>query len=126
MGKTWKVFWVTVITMLLFTACSSETTQKIRSVSEESAVIDFSERIAGNYRVALITDNGDITDRSFNQTTYEACKTFCAENCVDFEYSMYNAPLCVFFYFIKRNVKSQYPPAKKSRPYPFPLPRKGI
>ena len=86
MGKIWKVFLVTVITMLLFTACSSETTQKIRSVSEGSAVIDFSERIAGNYKVALITDNGDITDRSFNQTTYEACKTFCAENCVDFEY----------------------------------------
>ena len=25
-------------------------------------------------RVAMITDYGDITDQSFNQTTYEACK----------------------------------------------------
>ena len=25
------------------------------------------------YRVAMITDSGDITDQSFNQTTYEAC-----------------------------------------------------
>ena len=30
-------------------------------------------------RVAMITDSGDITDQSFNQTTYEACKAFCAE-----------------------------------------------
>ena len=29
------------------------------------------------YRVAMITDSGDITDQSFNQTTYEACKAFC-------------------------------------------------
>ena len=29
------------------------------------------------YKVAMITDYGDITDQSFNQTTYEACKAFC-------------------------------------------------
>ena len=29
---------------------------------------------------------GDITDQSFNQTTYEACKAFCEENGVDFTY----------------------------------------
>ena len=28
-------------------------------------------------KVAMITDYGDITDQSFNQTTYEACKAFC-------------------------------------------------
>ena len=38
------------------------------------------------YRVAMITDYGDITDQSFNQTTYEACKAFCEANGVDFEY----------------------------------------
>lgn len=27
----------------------------------------------GEYKVAMITDAGDITDQSFNQTTYEAC-----------------------------------------------------
>ena len=31
----------------------------------------------GAYKVAMITDYGDITDQSFNQTTYEACKAFC-------------------------------------------------
>ena len=38
------------------------------------------------YKVAMITDSGDITDKSFNQTTYEACKAFCADNDVDFQY----------------------------------------
>ena len=42
---------------------------------------------AGNeYKVAMITDYGDITDKSFNQTTYEACKEFCKDNGVAFKY----------------------------------------
>ncbi len=40
----------------------------------------------GDYRVAMITDYGDITDQSFNQTTYEACKAFCEANDIDFTY----------------------------------------
>ena len=39
-----------------------------------------------DYKVAMITDSGDITDQSFNQTTYEACKAFCEANGVDFTY----------------------------------------
>ena len=38
------------------------------------------------YKVAMITDCGDITDQSFNQTTYKACKTFCDTNSVEFKY----------------------------------------
>lgn len=38
------------------------------------------------YRVAMITDSGDITDQSFNQTTYEACLEYCTENKIDFTY----------------------------------------
>ena len=38
------------------------------------------------YAVAMITDYGDITDQSFNQTTYEACKAFCEDNGVQFSY----------------------------------------
>ena len=37
-------------------------------------------------KVAMVTDYGDITDQSFNQTTYEACKAFCEANGVDFTY----------------------------------------
>jgi len=40
----------------------------------------------GEYRVAMITDYGDITDQSFNQTTYEACKAYCEANGIDFTY----------------------------------------
>ena len=38
------------------------------------------------YKIAMITDYGDITDQSFNQTTYEACKEFCDANGITFEY----------------------------------------
>ena len=34
----------------------------------------------------MVTDYGDITDQSFNQTTYEACKEFCDENSIEFTY----------------------------------------
>ena len=36
--------------------------------------------------VAMITDYGDITDQSFNQTTYEACKAFCEGKNLKFQY----------------------------------------
>ena len=38
------------------------------------------------YKVAMITDYGDITDQSFNQTTYEACKAFAEANGIEFTY----------------------------------------
>ena len=38
------------------------------------------------YKIAMITDYGDITDQSFNQTTYEACKAFADENGIAFTY----------------------------------------
>ncbi len=41
---------------------------------------------AGDYSVAMVTDYGDITDQSFNQTTYEACKEFCEAEGVNFSY----------------------------------------
>lgn len=36
--------------------------------------------------IAMITDSGDITDQSFNQTTYEASKAWSEENSVKFNY----------------------------------------
>ena len=39
-----------------------------------------------DFTVAMVTDYGDITDQSFNQTTYEGCKEFCEENDVKFNY----------------------------------------
>jgi basic membrane protein A and related proteins len=37
---------------------------------------DNKDKDKTEYKVAMITDYGDITDQSFNQTTYEACKAF--------------------------------------------------
>ena len=34
--------------------------------------------------IAMVTDYGDITDQSFNQTTYEACKAFAEKNGLNF------------------------------------------
>ena len=55
-----------------------DTTGTEETTGEETAAADFS--------VAMITDYGDITDQSFNQTTYEACKAYCDANGVQFNY----------------------------------------
>ena len=39
-----------------------------------------------NMQIAMITDSGDITDHSFNQTTYESCKAWSEKNDVEFNY----------------------------------------
>ncbi len=44
------------------------------------------EEQGADFSVAMITDYGDITDQSFNQTTYEACKAYCEANGVQFNY----------------------------------------
>ncbi|MBQ8159840.1 MAG: BMP family ABC transporter substrate-binding protein [Clostridia bacterium] len=41
---------------------------------------------ADDLKVAMITDYGDITDQSFNQTTYEAAKAWSEANGVEFLY----------------------------------------
>ena len=38
------------------------------------------------YKVAMITDYADITDQSFNQTTFEGCKAYCEPNGIAFNY----------------------------------------
>ena len=41
---------------------------------------------AADVKVAMVTDYGKITDQSFNQTTYEACKAFAEANKLEFNY----------------------------------------
>ena len=38
------------------------------------------------YKVAMITDCGDIFDHSYNQVTYKACKEYCNANNLEFRY----------------------------------------
>ena len=40
----------------------------------------------GSMKIAMITDYGDITDQSFNQSTYEACKEYAGEKNLKFQY----------------------------------------
>ena len=62
-------------------ACNSDSGKK----EDPNAGNDY-EVTNKEYKVAMITDYGDITDKSFNQTTYEACKEFCKDNGVAFKY----------------------------------------
>lgn len=47
---------------------------------------DDSSAAPSDMMVAMVTDYGDITDESFNQTTYEACKSWCDGKGVKFTY----------------------------------------
>ena len=47
---------------------------------------DNSGNKGGEYKVAMITDYGDITDQSFNQTTWEAVVAFGQQNNVETKY----------------------------------------
>ena len=69
-------------------APAEETKDEEPAPAEETKEEETTEEPAANteYAVAMITDYGDITDQSFNQTTYEACKAFCEDNGVQFSY----------------------------------------
>ena len=69
-------------------APAEETKDEEPAPVEETKEEEPTEEPADNteYAVAMITDYGDITDQSFNQTTYEACKAFCEDNGVEFSY----------------------------------------
>ena len=54
--------------------------------STGSAESGSGDAAASDMKVAMVTDYGDITDQSFNQTTYEACKAFAEANNIDFTY----------------------------------------
>lgn len=41
---------------------------------------------SADMNIAMVTDSGDITDQSFNQTTYEACKEWSEAEGVEFNY----------------------------------------
>ena len=53
---------------------------------DETTPADDGGDTTAEYAVAMITDYGDITDQSFNQTTYEACMAYCEANGLEFNY----------------------------------------
>ena len=76
-----------LVMMLSLAACGSEVEEPVEpdapAVEGEEPVEDEDEV---EVAVAMVTDYGDITDQSFNQTTYEACKAFCEAEGLAFEY----------------------------------------
>ena len=70
---------------LSMVACSQPAAEETPATAETAAP-EATTEAASEYKVAMITDYGDITDQSFNQTTYEACKAFCEANGIEFNY----------------------------------------
>ena len=64
-----------------------ETTAPVETTPAESTPAETTPAVSDvEYKIAMITDYGDITDQSFNQTTYEAVKAFAETNGVDYTY----------------------------------------
>jgi basic membrane protein A len=60
----------------------------LNQLADDTAAAEETEatEVTADFSVAMITDYGDITDQSFNQTTYEACKEYCEANGIQFSY----------------------------------------
>ena len=73
---------------------TTDTTEQTEAAPAETAEAPAAEATeateapaeATDIKVAMVTDYGDITDQSFNQSTYEACKAFGEANGVEFTY----------------------------------------
>ena len=72
--------------VLSMTACGSSSAPAAAPAAAPEAAAPAAEAAAEEMKVAMITDYGDITDQSFNQTTYEASKAFCDANGIGFTY----------------------------------------
>ena len=79
--KKYIALLLALVMVFALAACGSK--QEAAPAGSEDAAAPAE---ASDVKVAMITDYGDITDQSFNQTTYEACKAFCEKNAVDFKY----------------------------------------
>ena len=75
MKRYLSLFLAIVMVMSLLTACGGDG-------GEKTPVGDA----VAEYKVAMITDYCDITDQSFNQTSYEGCAAYCEPNGVELKY----------------------------------------
>ena len=65
------------IAMMMAVVCSSTFAAKAKK-SKKAA--------KSSIKIAMVTDSGDITDQSFNQTTYQACKDYAEAHGLEFQY----------------------------------------
>ena len=77
---------------LSLVACGSSKTAETKTPETQAAGAETPETqapeapAASEYKVAMVTDYGDITDQSFNQTTWEAVVAFGKDNGVETKY----------------------------------------
>lgn len=64
---------------------TAETNEAVES-GESGETADAGASAGSDMNIAMITDSGDITDQSFNQTTYESCKAWAESNGAQFTY----------------------------------------
>ncbi len=86
--KLLSVLLVAAMAVTTLVGCGSSASSDSASTdapATDSASEETTEA-SSDYKIAMITDSGDITDMSFNQTTYEAAKAFAEANNVDFQY----------------------------------------
>jgi basic membrane protein A len=83
--KKFLAMTLALVMALSLVACGQKTETTTTTPADTSSASTEEPADAG-FSVAMITDYGDITDQSFNQTTYEACKAYCDANGVQFNY----------------------------------------
>ena len=81
--KKFLALTLALVMSLSLVACGSKNEEPKTDDTNDTQVEEPTE---GAYKIAMITDYGDITDQSFNQTTYEACKAFSDDNSLEFSY----------------------------------------
>ena len=75
------------VMVLGLAACGSKPAETTAPAADGTTPAESTPAVSGvEYKIAMITDYGDITDQSFNQTTYEACKQYADANGVPFTY----------------------------------------
>ncbi len=91
MKKFLAMFLASIMVLGMMTACGAPaetSSDAVASGEVSSAEVSSETQVEANadYKVAMITDYGDITDQSFNQTTWEAVVKFGQDNNVETKY----------------------------------------
>ena len=92
MKKILALLLVLALSLTLVACGSGNTTEtkapevKPAETKADAAPATEAQAAAPEYKVAMVTDYGDITDQSFNQTTWEAVVAFGKDNNVETKY----------------------------------------